>query len=73
VALVYPAMGTACGLLTHFVDAHSLTQHDLPCDLLALAANQTGDKRSIVPCAATLAASISAITGCPCWDDISAV
>lgn len=73
VAPVYPAMSTGCGLLTHFADAHSLTQHDPPCGLLALAANDTGDKRSIVACAATLAAAISAITGCPCWDDISAV
>jgi hypothetical protein len=29
--------------------------------------------RSIVACAATLAASISASYGGPCWDDISGV
>jgi hypothetical protein len=40
-----------------------------PADLLALAANDTGDKRSIVACAATLAISISAITGCPLGRD----
>jgi hypothetical protein len=39
----YPAMGTGCGVLTHFADAHSLTRDDLPCALLPSIEPRTGN------------------------------
>src|SRR2546423_667937 len=63
-------MDTGCGLLRRFADFHSLTRDDVPCGLTHAGGQEEGLQ---IACTATLAASISASYGGPCWDDISAV